>query len=187
MRNFVLMMQRVWRVMFEPPWKKSAEYSRWVRWEGWTVGWFYALEGLVAGALVAPSLLDKVGLANSPYYDWLLITIPVVTSVLVQLLWWGSMVIMNSLWPSVAIKLPWWKRWLLLYSYSLVQFVAMYLGFVLVYNLISALQTKQGGVAISLVGGLVFNLIIIPFIVGKLGSRFVDWIRDKDQEAAPPQ
>src|SRR5258707_8523240 len=75
--------------MLEPPWQHSgSDYDRWTHCLIGLMGWLWALAGLALGALIAPSLVQSLGLTDPSYQGALVIGVAVVAGFLVQLVGW---------------------------------------------------------------------------------------------------
>ena len=181
-----------WWYILEPPWRytrASAERLRhWFVWfyEGW-----FAVVGLVSGALVAPSLVQLTGLVDTPYEDAFIIGVAVAAgivaqslhhclSVLTQLLrlWLekrtGDVYIWEKVLPFVVLPTD-------------LAFMAA-LGYGL-YRYFIWTGPGQGSITIAFVGGLLVKTFLIPLIkgivTGALFKWFMNWLRGgKDTKTA---
>src|SRR5579871_5215335 len=89
--DFLHSLKMRWLYMLEAPWHHSdSDATRRYHWEAWLAGWAWVLAGLLLGALIAPSLIEYVGLSESPYQQVLVISLTVLAGFLIQLL--GSIV-----------------------------------------------------------------------------------------------
>lgn len=80
-------------------------------WFMWLIGWLWTLAGLFLGALIAPSLLRLVGLADTPYQNWLVVAVAVVAGFLVQFIGWlmivPLLVIIMIFWAVAGVAALW--------------------------------------------------------------------------------
>lgn len=186
----------VWLDMAELPWRVSQEdkemrlHSPWIR---WTMGWTWALAGLVGGALVAPSLTLRLGLAGTSYEDWLVIAMAVLAGFLVQLIGWGLFLLSVSLTAPLAIYIAnrlgdsgnLWTivravritDWFTLPVIALMPLAGVGYGLYYYFTWVGA---GQSSVTIAFVGGLFVKTFLIPLIkalvTGTLLKWFMKWL-----------
>ena len=110
-------LRQLWRLAWmqvfnEPAWRPSVPGSpkMWY-WLNWLTGWAWTLVGLVLGAFIAPSLVHLVGLSNTPYQDYIDISVSVLAGFLVRFLGWclyvflvQSAVVVVAGWMGVATR-----------------------------------------------------------------------------------
>jgi hypothetical protein len=113
MSDFVLALRQFWRWLFEVPWNDPTETDTSYHWTFWLVGWTWTIVGLVGGAVVAPSLIEMVGLSDSSYRDELVVGVAVFAGFLVQLLGWFAVALVTA---SLVRFLPQAMRYLIRYG-----------------------------------------------------------------------
>lgn len=166
--------------MFEPFWKDTSERRerREIHRANWLVNWTWAIIGLVGGALVAPSLLQLVGLAHTSYTDGLVIAVAVVAGLLVQLLGTVLSVLSVHLFPIKTNGLGWYV--IELGGCVVVLFPLVGVGYG-IYRYLTWVGPGQRSVTVAFVGGLLIKTFVIPAIWGAIKSSafqaFMRWLR----------
>lgn len=180
-------------------------------WFRWTVGWMYAISGIVGGALVAPLVVQRAGLSWFPYQDWLAIGIAAIAGFLVHLLGWillaNSFVGANLFFRLVnrvseptmrpgAIDMRSRVVILVLGTCAILSaavglLIALLLPIAAVcygiYRYLSLIGPAQRTVTVAFVGGLVVKTLISPLIKNIVGGAVVAsllrWLRGDKTKA----
>lgn len=189
MKGFMDDLRDAWLYMFEPPWRSASNdrEKRIGHWVLWLWIWSTPLSGLVLGALVAPSLVQIVGLANTPYTDWLVIAIAVLAGFLVQLL---SFVLILSRLSVVdkANRLAAGTRFgrsnvgvtiniITILATSLIALLLPLAGVSYgIYRYLTWEGAGQREATIAFIGGLLIKTFVIPFIKGIVTGTLFRWI-----------
>lgn len=193
--------------MLAPPWKRGSDKERNNTWFPWLLGWSWALAGMVAGALVAPSLVNFAGLADTSYQDWLVIGVALVSGFVVQLLGWTLVAypltvdFLNKIGNMTDEELqkvglvrlqksqqPVKRNRVLIGCWLPITMLLPLAGVSYgVYRYLTWIGPGQQSVTIAFVGGLLVKTFLIPFIkgivTGALFRWFVNWLRGgKDQK-----
>lgn len=157
-------------------------FARTMRWLAWIAGWVWSLSGLLLGAFIAPSLMQRIGLARSPYQDYTTIAIAVVVGLLIQLLAWLVMLLAD--WTARGISTPMPLHRLLVFtpiSILLMCWPVAAVGYAL-YRYLTWIGPDQRAITIAFVGGLFVKVLIIPGIktvlTGYGFKRLMAWLRD---------
>lgn len=206
MRNLVGNIKFLWLFMLEPPWRVTGDrVTRTAHWLMWSLGWAWAIAGLVLGALVAPSLVSSVGLSNSPYQDWFVIGVATLTGFVSQVLGrytekLGRTVaakiagillsFVNSIFkafnrlfpPRTKISRELLRAYFILAD--LIAFLWLYMFIALlplvgvgyaIYRFLILVGTSQREVTIAFVGSLLVKTFLIPFIKGIVTGALFKW------------
>ena len=182
-----------WLWMLEPPWRHSGPNSaRRLHWSLWLSGWVWALAGIFGGALVAPTLVQLAGLADTPYQDAFVIAVAVVAGFLVQIL--GGCIhllarMLGGFVPPMAVPiadLPLVFGLLLLpFGCALLPLAGVVYS---VYRYLTWLGAGQGLVTTALVGGMLIKTLLVPLskgiVTGALFKLFMGWLRGGKAKSA---
>jgi hypothetical protein len=192
MRELMDMLKGTWLAMLEPPWRNSvAGLTPFQHQAVWLIGWAWAIAGLILGAFFAPSLVQYVGLANTPYRDELDIGIAVLAGFLVQLLGWLLLLPFVLAVQRINYRALANPR-LLLSVLAIIASVPVPLAAVgyALYRYFTWVGTGQGLVTTGFVGGLLIKTFLIPFIksivTGVAFQRFMTWLHGKDASTSKP-
>jgi hypothetical protein len=89
----------LWLAMLTPPWHPLKGYSPFGHVSSWLFGWLASILGLILGAFIATPIVTRLNLANTPFQDWVIYGIVVLSAFVVQLLspfiWIIVMIIRN--------------------------------------------------------------------------------------------
>jgi hypothetical protein len=178
--EFVGWMRESWVAMLEPPWSHRPDTSDWlaedVYWPTWIIGWLWTIAGILLGALIAPSLLQLVGLAHATYSDWLVIGVAVVAGFFVQLIGFTLVNILNAVTPGDWGDLPVLQLWLLVpigIVFILLPFAGVGYG---IYRYLTWVGPSQRSVTVAFVGALLAKTLLIPLIKSIVTGALIRWI-----------
>jgi hypothetical protein len=181
MSTFVADLKHAWLDMLEPPWRRPGRDNP-LTWRFWFVGWIWAVAGLILGAFIAPTVLQRAGLADSDYQDAFNLAVAVLTGFLVQFLGW---IFAFGVLAPLADHLEGMPDWVSDVLYF--PFVAVFallpvagVGYAL-YRYLTWVGVGQRSIAVAFVVGLLVKAFIIPTIWGVLKSKafrlFMRWLR----------
>jgi hypothetical protein len=171
-----------WVWMLEKPWHEMGPITQATHWRLWLLGWTWTIAGLVIGALVAPPLVQSVGLANTAYQDALVIGAAVLAAFLVQLLGWSLVAFLE--WLDAFNHVP-DGGWSLFYAVAVLSFAGISYAF---YRYFTWVGAGQRSITVAFVGGLLVKTFLIPLIkgivTGALFKWFMTWLRGGKPKSA---
>jgi hypothetical protein len=136
------------------------------------------LAGVVLGALVAPRLVDAVGLAGTAYQDWLVIAFAVLAGFALQLLGWVALFGAYFSGGSSLSGRNVYGSGLLIIGSLLLPFAGVGYG---IYLYLSWAGSDQRTATVAFVGGLLVKVFLSPFVkglvTGALFRWFMKWLR----------
>jgi hypothetical protein len=191
--------------MLEPPWRHTGpDSSRGYHWTVWFSNWAWAIAGLIFGALVAPSLVQLAGLSNSPYQDYLDISVAVLTGFVVQLLSLLSLTVLLDV-LTVAVRrtigdriYAWWEQvtdkvsaqeidkvsavviiglgvFFVVFTILLMTLPLAAIGYA-IYRYLRWVGPGQGQVTVAFAGALLVKAFLIPLIQGIISGAALKWL-----------
>jgi hypothetical protein len=181
MSTFVADLKHAWLEMLEPPWRRPGRDNP-LTWRFWVVGWTWAIAGLILGAFIAPTVLQRAGLASSDYQDVFNLAVAVLTGFLVQFLGWVFAFGVLAPLADYLEGLPDWVSDVLYFPFvavfALLPLVGVGYG---IYRYLTWVGAGQRSIAVAFVGGLLVKALLIPLIkgimTGALFRWFMRWLR----------
>lgn len=183
MGQLVDVWRMTWQWMLQPPWRHPNDGKRNGHWATWLLGWPWTVAGLVGGALVAPSLMQAVGLAHMPYTDKLELAVTVVAGLLVQIAGW----VLLSLFFMAATHMmapsgdnsavSTWGSLLFLLTFTAIVLLPIAGVVYGVTRYFAWVGPNQRAVLINVAIGLLINSILLPGIGGGIIMRALNWVR----------
>jgi hypothetical protein len=185
-----------WLRMLAPPWPNPSTGRR-SAWFSWLVGWAWTLAGVIGGALLAPTIVQAVGLTNTAYQDWLVIGFAALVGIVVQSVG-VTLVTLVDFVPFYGREDFWNddKPWPIELMLMLLLVVSAVVAVVLplagvgygIYRYLTWIGPGQRTVTIAFVGGLLIKTFLVPFIkslvTGTLFKLIVRLLRGKNTKKA---
>src|SRR5260221_12582232 len=160
MDEFLAILKDTWFRMLEPPWLDSTGERR-NHWVIWLSGWVWLVSGVLLGALIAPTLGQQLGLANTGYQHTFVIVVAFITGFLVQFLGWCMMGLLAAVMDNVVKRYPQWLDDSIGWVFALVPLAGVGYGLYLYFTKAAA---DQRTVTIAFVGGLLVKTFLIPLV-----------------------
>jgi hypothetical protein len=184
MGDYIGGLKVMWLWMLQPPWRHSGRGDeRASHWFIWLLGWAWSLAGLVLGAVVAPSLVQVMGLSATSDQGALMLGVVVLAGFLAQALGWCYLALIFGIGKAVSLpKALGWPVLLVVFVFPLAG-----VGYAL-YPDFTKVGASQEVVTIVFVGSLFVKAFLIPSIkaiaVGMELKVFMRWLRGGKPKSA---